>query len=334
MDFGGARASVIQLTCFVADQNGSELMTYDPQEYIGGSPLSVRHGAQNHDQLACGRRFRVLTIIDDVTKEYLAAVPDTSLTGKRVVREMTALIARRGCPDVIVSDNGTEFTSAAVLAFTQAAKLDWRYIAPGKPTENAFAESFRGGCSRCLNEQLLNERAPPRDALCPRRRGARPVAVSSRRMAWHSLTAPEANGAGGAAISCGAHPISRRGPEQVAGGRVAVAAPNHAPLAHAAARPRWLSYSKARMDDQEAMKPTGAEHERRAFILAVLAAVLPACAQDAEMTCAQFGAMTPSQQLQALSDDLRQELAALEPDVDFDPAEIGRIQTVVATRSV
>jgi putative transposase len=109
-----------------------------------------------HDQLACGRRFRVLTIIDDVTKECLAAVPDTSLTGKRVVREMGALIARRGRPDVIVSDNGTEFTSSAVLGFAQAAKLDWRYIAPGKPTENAFAESFQGRMrDECLNEHLF-----------------------------------------------------------------------------------------------------------------------------------------------------------------------------------
>jgi transposase InsO family protein len=109
-----------------------------------------------HDELACGRRFRVLTIIDDVTKEGLAAVPDTSLTGKRVVREMDALIAQRGRPDVIVSDNGTEFTSSAVLAFTQAAKLDWRYIAPGKPTENAFAESFQGRMrDECLNEHLF-----------------------------------------------------------------------------------------------------------------------------------------------------------------------------------
>jgi putative transposase len=109
-----------------------------------------------HDQLACGRRFRVLTIIDDVTKECLAAVPDTLLTGKRVVREMGALIARRGRPDVIVSDNGTEFTSSAVLGFAQAAKLDWRYIAPGKPTENAFAESFQGRMrDECLNEHLF-----------------------------------------------------------------------------------------------------------------------------------------------------------------------------------
>ena len=85
------------------------------------------------------------------TKECLAAVPDTSLTGKRVVREMGALIARRGRPE-----NGTEFTTSAVLAFTQAAKLDWRYIAPGKPTQNAFAESFQGRMrEECLNEHLF-----------------------------------------------------------------------------------------------------------------------------------------------------------------------------------
>jgi len=109
-----------------------------------------------HDQLAMGRRFRVLNIIDDVTKECLVAVADTSLSGKRVVRELEALIARRGKPGVIVSDNGTEFTSTAVLKFTQDHKLDWRYIAPGKPTQNAFAESFQGRMrDECLNEHLF-----------------------------------------------------------------------------------------------------------------------------------------------------------------------------------
>ena len=109
-----------------------------------------------HDQLAMGRRFRVLNIIDDVTKECLAAVADTSLSGKRVVRELEALIARRGKPGVIVSDNGTEFTSSAVLKFTQEHKVDWRYIAPGKPTQNAFAESFQGRMrDECLNEHLF-----------------------------------------------------------------------------------------------------------------------------------------------------------------------------------
>jgi putative transposase len=109
-----------------------------------------------HDQLAWGRRFRVLNIIDDVTKECLAAVADTSLSGTRVVRELEALRVRRGKPGVIVSDNGTEFTSSAVLKFTQEHKLDWRYIAPGKPTQNAFAESFRGRMrDEGLNEHLF-----------------------------------------------------------------------------------------------------------------------------------------------------------------------------------
>lgn len=61
-----------------------------------------------HDQMATGRRFRVLNVVDDVTRECLAAVPDTSISGKRVVRELTDLIARRGKPGMIVSDNGTE----------------------------------------------------------------------------------------------------------------------------------------------------------------------------------------------------------------------------------
>ena len=109
-----------------------------------------------HDQLANGRRFRVLNVIDNVTKECLAAIADTSLTGKRVVREMKAIIERRGRPGVIVSDNGTEFTSTAVLLFTRQMKLDWRYIAPGKPTQNAMAESFQGRMrDECLNEHLF-----------------------------------------------------------------------------------------------------------------------------------------------------------------------------------
>ena len=58
-----------------------------------------------HDQMATGRRFRVLNVVDDVTRECLAAVPDTSISGKRVVRELTELIAVRGKPGMIVSDN-------------------------------------------------------------------------------------------------------------------------------------------------------------------------------------------------------------------------------------
>jgi putative transposase len=69
-----------------------------------------------HDQFAFGRRFRILNVVDDVTRECLAAVPDTSISGKRVARELTTLIERRGKPGMIVSDHGTELTSNAILA--------------------------------------------------------------------------------------------------------------------------------------------------------------------------------------------------------------------------
>jgi putative transposase len=72
-----------------------------------------------HDQMATGRRFRVLNVVDDVTRECLAAVPDTSISGKRVVRELTELIAVRGKPGMIVSDNGTELTSRAILQWQE-----------------------------------------------------------------------------------------------------------------------------------------------------------------------------------------------------------------------
>src|SRR3546814_9946207 len=67
--------------------------------------------------MASGRRFRVLNIVDDVTRECLRAVPDTSISGRRGVRELSDLIEERGRPGMIVSDNGTELTSNAVLAW-------------------------------------------------------------------------------------------------------------------------------------------------------------------------------------------------------------------------
>jgi len=106
-----------------------------------------------HDQMATGRRFRVFNVVDDMTRECLAAVPDTSISGKRVVRELTDLIARRGKPDMIVSDNGTELTSNAVLEWCGAARIEWHYTTPGKPTQNAFVESFNGR----MRDELLNE---------------------------------------------------------------------------------------------------------------------------------------------------------------------------------
>ena len=97
-----------------------------------------------HDQLASGRRFRVLNIVDDVTRECLRAVPDTSISGRRLVRELADLIAERGKPGMIVSDNGTELTSNAVLAWCGEVGVEWHYIAPGKPMQNGYVESFNG----------------------------------------------------------------------------------------------------------------------------------------------------------------------------------------------
>jgi len=106
-----------------------------------------------HDQLACGRRFRIFNVVDDVTRECLAAIPDTSISGVRVARELTAIVARRGKPKMIVSDHGTELTSNAILAWSKDNGVEWHYIAPGKPTQNGFIESFNGR----MRDELLNE---------------------------------------------------------------------------------------------------------------------------------------------------------------------------------
>src|ERR1700722_2693306 len=85
-----------------------------------------------HDQLSNGRRFRILNVIDDVTKECLAAIADTSISGPRVARVLDAIIAWRGKPDLIISDHGTEFTSNAMLAWAQSSGTAWHFHCPGK----------------------------------------------------------------------------------------------------------------------------------------------------------------------------------------------------------
>ena len=114
-----------------------------------------------HDQLATGRRFR-LNIVDDVTRECLRAVVDTSISGRRVVRELTALIAERGTPKMIVSDKGTELTSNAVLSWSGEAKVEWHYIAPGRPMQNGYVESFNGR----MRDELLNDSRGGRFQRC------------------------------------------------------------------------------------------------------------------------------------------------------------------------
>lgn len=115
------------------------------------------------DALSDGQRFRVLCIVDDCTREALATVVDRSMSGRRMTRELDALIRRRGQPDLIVSDNGTEMTSHAVLRWCQDTGAGWHYIAPGKPMQNAFVESFNGRLrDECLNENLFGNLAEAR----------------------------------------------------------------------------------------------------------------------------------------------------------------------------
>jgi putative transposase len=117
------------------------------------------------DALSDGRRFRILCIVDDFSRECLATVVDTSLGGVRVVRELEQLGFERSIPRVIVSDNGTELTSCAVLRWA-TGRLDWHYIEPGKPVQNAFIESFNSRLrDECLNEHVFLTLAEARQTI-------------------------------------------------------------------------------------------------------------------------------------------------------------------------
>ena len=128
------------------------------------APMTLPQGANQRwsldfvsDVLADGRRFRVLVVVDDFTRECLALVVDTSISGRRVARELDAIITTRKRPPMIVSDNGTELTSHAMLRWQQERGVGWHYIAPGKPVQNAFVESLNGRFrDECLNEHVFH----------------------------------------------------------------------------------------------------------------------------------------------------------------------------------
>ena len=137
------------------------------------TPMAVPDGPNQRwsldfvaDSLSWGRRFRILCIVDDFTREALALVVDTSIGGRRLARELDALIARRGKPALIVSDNGTEMTSRAILEWTNRTGVAWHYIAPGKPQQNGFVESFNGRLrDECLNEEVFTTLAEARAVI-------------------------------------------------------------------------------------------------------------------------------------------------------------------------
>jgi putative transposase len=130
------------------------------------------------DALTDGRRFRILAVVDDFSRENLVLVADTSLSGQRVARELDRVIAERGMPETIVSErdlcaigssamaSGTEFTSTAILKWVQETGIDWHYIAPGKPQQNGFMMRFNGKLrDECLNETLFGTLRDARNTL-------------------------------------------------------------------------------------------------------------------------------------------------------------------------
>ena len=128
------------------------------------APMTIPQGPNQRwsldfvsDSFVCGRRFRILCVVDDFSRECLALVTDTSISGARVARELSTIIGQRGQPHMIVSDNGTEPTSMAILRWSKERRVEWYYTAPGKPTQNAFVESFNGRLQdECLNEHLCD----------------------------------------------------------------------------------------------------------------------------------------------------------------------------------
>ena len=105
-----------------------------------------------HDAAESGRKFRALSVVDPYTRECLALEVDTSMGSRRVTRVLEAIIAERGVPQAVRSDNGPEFTSRHFLAWCLERKIEVVHIEPGKPVQNAHVESFHGKLrDECLN---------------------------------------------------------------------------------------------------------------------------------------------------------------------------------------
>ena len=119
-----------------------------------------------HDALESGSRIRTLNIVDDFTRECLAIEVDTSLSGTRVARVLDQIALTRGYPTTIVMDNGTELTGIAMACWARDRKVCLHFIDPGKPTQNAFIESFNGRFrDECLNENEFFSLAYAREVI-------------------------------------------------------------------------------------------------------------------------------------------------------------------------
>lgn len=99
------------------------------------------------DQLADGRRFRALTVVDVFTRESLAIDVGQRLRGEDVVSTLNQIRSQRGVPKFLHCDNGSEFTSQIMDLWAYQNKVQIDYSRPGKPTDNAYVESFNGTCA-------------------------------------------------------------------------------------------------------------------------------------------------------------------------------------------
>lgn len=122
-------------------------------------PLNVPDGPNQvwsidfmSDSLVDGRKFRLLNVIDDFNRESLAIEIDTSLPSRRVIRVLNRIIAQRGKPAGIRTDNGPEFICHLLQQWCEDNQITLQYIQPGKPTQNAYIERKNGS----LRRELLN----------------------------------------------------------------------------------------------------------------------------------------------------------------------------------
>lgn len=119
------------------------------------------------DALAPGRRLKLLTVVDTYTRESLVVEVDTSISGERMARVLDRVIAeRRAQPEEIVMDNGPEMTSRALDQWAYERGIQLRFIAPGKPVQNCYIESFNGRLrDECLNQHWFRSLADARQIV-------------------------------------------------------------------------------------------------------------------------------------------------------------------------
>ncbi len=107
-------------------------------------------------RVADGRWFRILTFVDQFTRECLCLVADQSLTGEKVAQALEPIVTQRGVPRSITVDNGSEFASRVMDAWAYRHGIQLDFIRPGKPVENGFIESFNGRLrDECLNLEVF-----------------------------------------------------------------------------------------------------------------------------------------------------------------------------------